>query len=72
VRLANVVITDFKNSVCTTKKTLHYTITNIDWLMLFKEIIGFCSENRKKEIQNKIPVYKMKGYRLLKRDFIKS
>jgi hypothetical protein len=29
----------FKNSVRTSKKTQHYTITKINWLMLFKEII---------------------------------
>jgi hypothetical protein len=35
----------FKNSVRTTKKTLHFTITKINWLTLFKEIIAVYSEN---------------------------
>jgi hypothetical protein len=30
----------FKNSVRTAKKTQHFTITEISWLMLFKEIIA--------------------------------
>jgi hypothetical protein len=38
----------FKNSVRTTKKTIHFTITNINWLMLFKEIIAVYSENHTK------------------------
>jgi hypothetical protein len=29
----------FKNSVRTAKKTQHFTITKINWLMLFKEMI---------------------------------
>jgi hypothetical protein len=29
----------FKNSVRTSKRTPHFTITKINWLMLFKEII---------------------------------
>jgi hypothetical protein len=29
----------FKNSVCTSKRTPHFTIRKIIWLMLFKEII---------------------------------
>jgi hypothetical protein len=29
----------FNNSVRTAKKTPHFTIININWLMLFKEII---------------------------------
>jgi hypothetical protein len=29
----------FKNSVRTSKRTLHFTITKINWLTLFKEII---------------------------------
>jgi hypothetical protein len=35
----------FKNSVRTAKETLHFTITKINWLTLFKEIIGVYSEN---------------------------
>jgi hypothetical protein len=38
----------FKNSVRTAKKTLHFTITKINWLTLFKEIIAFYSENHMK------------------------
>jgi hypothetical protein len=30
----------FKNSVRTSKRTLRFTITKINWLMLFKEIIS--------------------------------
>jgi hypothetical protein len=35
----------FKNSVRTAKKTPHFTITKINWLTLFKEIIAVHSEN---------------------------
>jgi hypothetical protein len=35
----------FKNSVRTSKKTPYFTITKINWLMLFKEIIAVYSEN---------------------------
>jgi hypothetical protein len=34
----------FKNPVRATKKTPHFTITKIDWLTLFKEIIAVYSE----------------------------
>jgi hypothetical protein len=37
----------FKNSVRTSKRTPHFTITKINWLMLFKEIIAVYSENHK-------------------------
>jgi hypothetical protein len=30
----------FKNSVHTSKRTPHFTVTKIKWLMLFKEIIA--------------------------------
>jgi hypothetical protein len=36
----------FKNSVRTAKKTPHFTITTINWLTVFKEIIAVYSENR--------------------------
>jgi len=36
----------FKKSVRTSKRTPHFTITNINWLTLFKEIIPVYSENR--------------------------
>jgi len=29
----------FKNPVCTSKRTPHFTITKINWLTLFKQII---------------------------------
>jgi hypothetical protein len=37
--------TVLKNSVCDSKKTPHFTIKYIRWLMLFKEIISVCTEN---------------------------
>jgi hypothetical protein len=40
----------FKNSVRTAKKTQHFAITKIKWLMLFLEIIAVCSENHTKPI----------------------
>jgi hypothetical protein len=40
----------FKNPVRTSKKTQHFTITKINWLMLFKEIIAVYSENNTKPI----------------------
>jgi pantothenate kinase len=38
----------FKNSVRTAKKTLHFTITKINWLTLFKEITAVYIENHTK------------------------
>jgi hypothetical protein len=38
----------FKNSVLTAKKTPHFTITKINWLTLFKEIIAVYTENHTK------------------------
>jgi hypothetical protein len=43
----------FKNSVRTAKKTLHFTITKINWLTLFKEIIAVCNENHTRYINTK-------------------
>jgi hypothetical protein len=43
----------FKNSVRTAKKTLHFTITKINWLTLFQEIIAVYSENNAKPINTK-------------------
>jgi hypothetical protein len=40
----------FKNSVRTSKRTPHYTITKINWLTLFKEIIAVYSENNKDHV----------------------
>jgi hypothetical protein len=46
----------FKNSVNTSMKTPHVTITKINWLMLFKEIIPVYSENQTKPINTKYNV----------------
>jgi hypothetical protein len=43
----------FKNSVRASKRTPHFTITKINWLMLFKEIIAVYSENHAKPINTK-------------------
>jgi hypothetical protein len=43
----------FKNSVCTSKRTPNFTITKINRLMLFKEIIAVYSENHTKPINTK-------------------
>jgi hypothetical protein len=40
----------YKDSVRTAKKTPHFTITTINWLTLFKEIIAVYSENHTKHI----------------------
>jgi hypothetical protein len=52
-----------KNSVRTAKKTHHFTITKINRLKLFKEIIAVYSQNYMKIIQ---PVCKTQSYMLLK------
>jgi hypothetical protein len=49
-------LTIFKNSVRTAKKTQHVTITKINWLTLFKEIIAVYSENNTKHINTKCRV----------------
>jgi hypothetical protein len=46
----------FKNPVRTSKRTPHFTITQINWLMLFKEIIDVYSENRAEPIDTKYGV----------------
>jgi hypothetical protein len=43
----------FKNSVRTAKKTLHFTITKINWLTLFKKIIAVYTENHTKPLNTK-------------------
>jgi hypothetical protein len=43
-----------ENSIRTTKKTPHFTVTKINRLTLFKEIIAVYSENRKKHINIKL------------------
>jgi hypothetical protein len=40
----------FKNSVRTSKRTLHFPITEINWLTLFTEVIPAYSENHTKPI----------------------
>jgi hypothetical protein len=40
----------FKNSVHTAKKIQHFTVTNFNWLTLFKETIAVNSENHTKHI----------------------
>jgi hypothetical protein len=46
----------FNNSVRTPKKTLHFTVTRINWLTLFKEIIAVYSENHTEPIDAKCRV----------------
>jgi hypothetical protein len=46
----------FKNSVRTSKKTQHFTITKINYLMLFKEVISVYSEKHNKPINTKYSV----------------
>jgi hypothetical protein len=50
------VLVTFKNSVCTSKRTPHFTITKINGLTLFKEIIVVYSENDTKPINTKYSV----------------
>jgi hypothetical protein len=47
----------FNNSVSTTNKTQHLTITKIIWLTLFKEIIAVYIENHTKH--KKIQTYRL-------------
>jgi hypothetical protein len=47
----------FKNSVRTAKKTQLFTITKINWLTLFKEIIAVYSENHTKPMNTKMQSY---------------
>jgi hypothetical protein len=49
----------FNNPVRTSKRTPHFTITKINWLMLFKEIIAVCNAKHKK--------YKIQIYGVLKK-----
>jgi hypothetical protein len=49
--------TIFKNSVRTAKKTQHFTITKINWLMLFKETVAVYTENHTKHINTKRKVF---------------
>jgi hypothetical protein len=51
----------FKNSVRTSKGTPYLTITNINWLTLFKEIITVYSENHAKPINTKCSIITVKA-----------
>jgi hypothetical protein len=51
----------FKNLVRTAKKTQHFTITKINWLTLFKEIIAVYSENHTKHIKFKMQLLIVKA-----------
>jgi hypothetical protein len=46
----------FKNPVHTSKRTPHFTITKLNWLTLFKEIIAVYSENHTKAINTKCSI----------------
>jgi hypothetical protein len=46
----------FKNSVRTSKRTPHFTITKTNWLTLFKEVIAVYNDKHKKPINTKCPV----------------
>jgi hypothetical protein len=46
----------FKNPVRTSKRTPHFTITEINWLTLFKEIIAAYRKNHTKPINTKYKV----------------
>jgi hypothetical protein len=46
--LSNIYI--YKDSARTSKRTPHFTVTKINWLMLFKEMIAVYSENHTKPI----------------------
>jgi hypothetical protein len=45
-----------KNSVRTSKRTPHFTIKKINWLIPFKEIIAVYSENEAKPINTKCSI----------------
>jgi hypothetical protein len=51
----------FNNPVRTSKRTPHFTITKINWLMLFKEIIAVYSENHAKPINTKCRITTVKA-----------
>jgi hypothetical protein len=50
----------FKNSVRTSKRTPHFTVTKINWLMLFKEIITVYSDSNKKPTNTKTALHIVK------------
>jgi hypothetical protein len=51
----------FKNSVRTSKRTPYFTITKINWLMQFKEIIAVNIENHAKPINTKCSIMTVKA-----------
>jgi hypothetical protein len=51
--MTKLIYTTFRNSALTANKTQNFTITQINWLTLFKEIIAVYSENRAKYINTK-------------------
>jgi len=51
----------FKNSVRTSKRTPHFTITKINWLTLFKEIIAVYSANRTKHVNKNVALLIIKA-----------
>jgi hypothetical protein len=44
----------FKHSVRTAKKTQHFSITKISWLMLFTEVIVVYCENHTKSVLHSV------------------
>jgi hypothetical protein len=46
----------FKNSARTSRRTQHFTIRKINWLMILKKIIAVYSENHTKRIDAKYSV----------------
>jgi hypothetical protein len=51
----------FKNSVRTSKRTPHFTITKINWLMMFKEIIAVHIENHTKPLNTNVALLTVKS-----------
>jgi hypothetical protein len=60
----NLVLIIFKNLVRTSKRTPHFTIKNISWLTLFKEVITVYTKNRTKFINaaRRVTVCKSRWY----------
>jgi len=55
----------FKNPVRTSKRTPHFTITKINWLMLCKKIIAVYSENHTKAIHTKCSITNCQSRRFI-------
>jgi hypothetical protein len=49
------------NSVRTSNRTPHFTITRISWLILFKEVTAVYSENGTKPINAALQIVKTPG-----------